>query len=81
MRGRVYDLDDLEEGLTAYLMHFIQTEPGYRALQYVDVIYRDESKVVLFKHSRDHFWYSNGTGKTHLVLNPYLYHKEWYLTK
>ena len=81
MLGRTYSLFDLKSGITAYLMHHDQQEPGYGSLQYVDVVYVDKDIVVLFKHGGNNFYYSNGMYKSHLVLKIHNYNKNWHLTK
>jgi hypothetical protein len=62
-------------------MHYIPDEPGYQALQYVDVVQVDERFVYVFKHNSGNFHYSDGRSKPFLRLPKYNYDSDWYLTK
>ena len=82
MLSRLYRMQEIQPGLTSYLMHYLPDEPGYQALQYVDVVHVDENYVFVSKHSGNKFFYSNGRpGKDFLKLKKTNYDVDWYLSR
>jgi len=75
-------MQELGPGLTTYLTHHIQEEPGYQATHHVDIVDVDESYVYVRKHGATNFHYPDDRpSKDFLRLRKSLYTLDWYLSK